>query len=92
MSTETYEEFEERVRRRALELTAGAHPAFNLSPTIDLVRQAFAAGYDLVPLQPQQKLSAHVARGVCRLANRPACDSYPQCQCGQTLPPARQGM
>jgi hypothetical protein len=42
-------EFENRVRARALELRAGVSPEFNLAPTMDLVRQAFVMGFDVVP-------------------------------------------
>lgn len=45
---ETYEEFERRVMDRALDLTAGRPPEFNLVPALELVRRAFSMGYDVV--------------------------------------------
>lgn len=46
---ETWREFEQRVQTRALELTRGQSPSFNIAPIMDLVRQAFSHGYDVVP-------------------------------------------
>lgn len=45
----TFEDFERDVWKRALELTAGVPPEFNIMPTVQLVRHAFGMGYDVVP-------------------------------------------
>jgi len=41
-------EYERRIRQKALELTKGFPPEFNLAPLIELVKKADALGLDLV--------------------------------------------
>lgn len=47
---------EEWVRQRAVVLTPDAHPAYNLAPLMDLLRQAYDMGFDVVereaPMEP----------------------------------------
>lgn len=52
--------FENAVQKRALQLTQGQPPEFNIAPTMELVRMAWASGYDLVRLTAAQKQTISV--------------------------------
>lgn len=43
-------QLEQHVNKRTGELLKGMYPEFNAAPTMDLVRQAYLMGYDIVPL------------------------------------------
>lgn len=80
------EPYEAKLMARALSLTKGRGPAYNIAPVLDLLRQADRLGFDVATLQQPEG-----ARGMCQLSFRPLCSEYPRCQCGQTLAPVSQG-
>ena len=45
-------EYERSVMQRALQLTGGGHPAYNIQPLLDLIKQADALGFDVIPKRP----------------------------------------
>lgn len=51
---------EAAVQKRALQLTQGQPPEFNIAPTMELVRMAWSRGYDLVLLTVAQKQAISV--------------------------------
>lgn len=48
-----WERRERAIIARALELTRGVPPEFNMAPTIELIRQAWEMGYDVVRKIPE---------------------------------------
>jgi hypothetical protein len=48
--------FERAVMSRALDLRGECGPMFNIVPTLELVRKAFAMGFDVVPLSEETRL------------------------------------
>lgn len=49
---EAWVEMERKAQLKALELVGDCHPCFNITPTLELVRQAWALGYDVVRPTP----------------------------------------
>lgn len=49
---EAYQHKERELMQKALQLAGPVHPAYNMAPILDLVRQADALGFDLIPRNP----------------------------------------
>lgn len=77
--TVNYWELEQRIAKRVGELTAGQHPAFNVTPTADLVRLAYSMGYEVVP---QSAVEPSGFRAWNNVFHKSGCNANP-CTCGE---------
>lgn len=44
----THEEYESAITEKALQLSRGQPPEFNVAPTIELIKMAWRLGYDVI--------------------------------------------